>query len=131
MVMVNRLAVGNIRCILIIVMCLIKVRRAVLADFDHDSHLLERILEFVEQSLAAHTLASHLEQEAQTCMAWIRVDAMFANDFIVCFEERPEWESICFGFCLGSSNNLVEKANIYRGQVPFKSMSDWLRPTIV
>lgn len=129
--MVNRLAVGNIRCILIIFMCLVKVRRAVLANFDHDSHLLERILEFVEESLAAHTFASHLEQEAQACMAWIRVDTMFANHFIVCFEERPEWESICFGFCLGGSNNLVEKANIYRGQVPFKSMSDWLRPTVV
>lgn len=129
--MVNRLAVGNIRCILIIFMCLVKVRRAVLANFDHDSHLLERILEFVEESLAVHTFASHLEQEAQARMAWIRVDTMFANHFIVCFEERPEWESIRFGFCLGGSNNLVEKANIYRGQVPFKSMSDWLRPTVV
>lgn len=122
--MVNRLAVGNIHCILIIVMCLIEVRRAVLANLDHDSHLLERILEFVEESFAAHTFASHLEQEAQARMARVRVDAMFANDFVVCFEERPEWESIRFGFCLGGSDNLVEKADIYRGQVSFKLMSD-------
>lgn len=61
MVMVNRLAVGNIHCILIIVMCLIKVRRAVIADFNYDSHLLERIFEFVEKSLAAYTFASHLK----------------------------------------------------------------------
>lgn len=124
MVTVNGLAVGNIHCILIVVMCLIQVGRAVLADFNHDSHLLERILEFVEESLAAYIFASHLEQEAQACMAWICVDAMFANDFVICFEKRPEWESIRFGFCLGSSDNLVEKADIYRGQAPFKLTSD-------
>jgi hypothetical protein len=124
MVMVNGPAVGNIHCILIIVMCFIKVRRAVLADFDHDSHLLERVLEFVEESLAPHAFASHLEQEAQACMARVRVSAMFANNFVICFEERPEWEAIRFGFCLSSSDNLVEKADIYRGQAPFTLMSD-------
>lgn len=118
--MVNGPAVGDIHCILIIVVCFIEVRRAVLANFDHDSHLLERVLEFVEESLAPHTFASHLEQEAQACMAWVRVDAMFANNFVVCFKERPEWEAIRFGFCLSSSDNLVEKADIYRGQAPLK-----------
>lgn len=122
--MVNGPAVGNIRCILIIVMCFIKVRRAILADFDHDTQLLERVLELVEESLAPHTFASHLEQEAQACMTWVRIDAMFANNFVVCFEERPEWEAIRFGFCLSSSDNLVEKADIYRGQAPLDLMSN-------
>lgn len=64
-------------------------------------------------------------------MAWVRVDAMFANDFVVCFKERPERESIRFGFCLGGSDNLVEKADIYRGQVLIELTSDLLRHTIV
>jgi hypothetical protein len=101
-------------------MCLVEVRRALLADFDHDSHLMERILKFLEESVAAYTFASHFEQEAQACMTWVRIDAMFANDFVVCFEKRPERESIRFGFCLGASDNLVEKADIYGGQARFK-----------
>lgn len=122
--MVNNLAVSEIHCILIMIMCFIKVRRAVLADFNHDSHLLERVLEFVEESLTPHSFAPHLEQEAQASMAWIRVDAMFANNFVVRFEESPEWEAIRFGFCFSSSDNLVEKADICRGQASLELMSN-------
>jgi uncharacterized metal-binding protein len=75
---------------------------------------LERILEFIKECLTVHTFASHLEQEAQARMARIRVDAMIANGFVVCFEERPEWESIGFGFCLSAGDNLVEKTDIYK-----------------
>jgi uncharacterized membrane protein len=112
-IVLRNLAVGYFRCILVVILRLIQICRSLFTKLNHDSHLLERIFEFIKECFAVHTFASHLEQKAQACMARVRVDTMFANDFVVCFEERPEWKSIGFGFCLSAGDNLVEKTDIY------------------
>lgn len=112
-VVINSLALGNLRCILTRVLRLIDICRSLVTEFNHDPHLMERVLELVKECLAMHAFASHLEQEAQARMPRVRIGAMLTNDFVICFEERPEWESIDFGLVLGAGDNLEEKADIY------------------
>lgn len=109
---VNSLAVGDFCGMLAMIPCFPDVCRSVIAKINHDSHLLERTLELIEERLTVHAFASHLEQEAHARMARVHIKAMFTNDFIVCIKKRPEWESIGFGLDLSAGDNLVEKADI-------------------
>lgn len=110
--MIYSLTAGDLRRILIVVLCVTEIGRPVLSNIDHDPHSLERILELIEERLAVNVFPPHLEQEAQTCMSWVRINAMFANNFVVCFEERSEWEPVDFRFALSAGDNLVEETDI-------------------
>lgn len=94
-------------------MSFIKTCRAIPPNLDHNSHLLQHNLKLVEEGVALYILAPHLEQEAQTGMSRVRVNAMFTDDLVVCFEKGSEGESPDLGFSLGANDDLIEKADIF------------------
>lgn len=49
-------------------------------------------------------------------MTDICVGAMLLNDFVVCCEKRPEWESLDLGFPLCANDNLVEEPDIWKSR---------------
>lgn len=59
--MINSLAAGDLGRILIVVLCVTEIGRPILSKIDHDPHLLERILELIEERLAVDIFPPHLE----------------------------------------------------------------------
>jgi hypothetical protein len=75
--------------------------------------LAKQILELLEERIAYDFFASHLEEEAQTGMAWICVHFMLGNDLIVRFEQRPEGKSVGVRIELRADNDLIQETDIY------------------
>ena len=81
--MVLGLGVRRIDRIMPILKCFIRSCRTILTKFNHDSHLLERILEFIEEGRTVDTFGPHFEQEAHARMARVGVDIMFTDHLVV------------------------------------------------
>lgn len=110
--MISSLAMRTIDDMILALFRFIEVRSPILTELEDNSHLLQRILESVEQRHSLHTLTSHSEQEAQACMTGICVGAMFRDDLVVCCEERSKWELFDLGIPLGANDDLVEETDI-------------------
>lgn len=74
--------------------------------------MLKRILESVEEGRSLDVFTSHFEQEAQTRLAGIRVDAMFTDYLVIGREKRSEWGSLNLRVSFGAGDDLVEETDI-------------------